>query len=149
MHDPPRVLLITPPGSYRVHAYLEAARDLGLDMVVASEGEHSLVLGLDGGIRVDLGDSEAVVEQVLAVYRDRPIAAVVATDDATVEVANRAAAALGARAQRPFRGQNRPPQGPGPCRARGRGASGPGGTAGGSPQPPSVLSSMASSSPAW
>ena len=95
MHDPVRVLLITPPGSYRVHAYLEAARDLDLDMVVASEGEHALVPGLDGGIRVDLGDSAAVIEQVLAVHRDRPIAAVVATDDATVEIANRAAAALG------------------------------------------------------
>ena len=95
MRNPTRVLLITPPGSYRVHAYLEAARDLGLDMVVASEGEHSLVSGLDGGIRVDLGDSGAVIEQVLAVHRDRPIAAVVATDDATVEIANRAAAALG------------------------------------------------------
>ena len=95
MHSPARVLLITPPGSYRVHAYLEAARDLGLDMVVASEGEHSLVPGVDGGIRVDLGDTEAVIEHVLAVHRDRPIAAVVATDDATVEVANRAAAALG------------------------------------------------------
>ena len=95
MRNPTRVLLITPPGSYRVHAYLEAARDLGLDMVVASEGEHSLVPGLDGGIRVDLGDSGAVVEHVLAVHRDRPIAAVVATDDATVEIANRAAAALG------------------------------------------------------
>ena len=92
---PARVLLITPPGSYRVHAYLEAARDLGLDIVVASEGEHALVPGLDGGIRVDLADSAAVVEQVLAVHRGRPIAAVVATDDATVEIANRAAAALG------------------------------------------------------
>ena len=95
MHSPARVLLITPPGSYRVHAYLDAARDLGLDMVVASEGEHSLVPGVDGGIRVDLGDAGAVVEHVLAVHRVRPIAAVVATDDATVEIANRVAAALG------------------------------------------------------
>ena len=95
MHDPTRVLLITPPGSYRVHAYLEAARDLGLDMIVASEGEHSLVPGLDGGIRVDLADFGAVIEHVLAAHRARPIAAVVATDDATVEIANRAAAALG------------------------------------------------------
>ena len=95
MRNPARVLLITPPGSYRVHAYLEAARDLGLDMLVASEGEHSLVPGLDGGIRVDLADSGAVIEQALAAHRGRPIAAVVATDDATVEIANRAAAALG------------------------------------------------------
>ena len=95
MHGPSRVLLITPRGSYRVHAYLEAARDLGIDMVVASEGEHSLVPGLDEGIRVNLADCGAVVEHVRAVHRDRPIAAVVATDDSTVEIANRAAAALG------------------------------------------------------
>ena len=93
--DAARVLLITPPGSYRVHAYLEAARDLGVGMLVASEGEHCLVPGPTGGIRVDLADTGVVVEQVLAAHRDRPIAAVVATDDGTVEVANRAAAALG------------------------------------------------------
>ena len=92
---PARILLITPPGSYRVHAYLEAARDLGLEMLVASEGEHSLVPELNGGIRVDLADPAAVVEQVLTAHCNRPIAAVVATDDATVEIANRAAAALG------------------------------------------------------
>ena len=92
---PARILLITPPGSYRVHAYLEAARDLGLEMLVASEGEHSLVPELNGGVRVDLADPAAVVERVLAAHCSRPIAAVVATDDATVEIANRAAAALG------------------------------------------------------
>ena len=93
--DAARVLLITPPGSYRVHAYLEAARDLGLEMLVASEGEYSPVPRPAGGIRVDLADAGAVVEQVLSAHRDRPIAAVVATDDGTVEIANRAAAALG------------------------------------------------------
>ena len=93
--DPARVLLITPPGSYRVHAYLEAARDLGVEMLVASEGEHSLVPGIMGGIRVDLTDTGAVIEQAVSVHRDRPIAGVVATDDATVEIANRVAAALG------------------------------------------------------
>ena len=92
---PPRILLITPPGSYRVHAYLEAARDLGIAMVVASEGEHSLVPGIGDGLRVDLADAGTVMEQVLSAHRDRPIAGVVATDDATVELANRVAAALG------------------------------------------------------
>ena len=93
--DPPRVLLIAPPGSYRVHAYLEAARGLGVEMLVASEGEHSLVPGIRDGLRVDLADAATVVERILAAHRDRPVAGVVATDDATVEVAHRAAAALG------------------------------------------------------
>ena len=92
---PPGVLLITPPGSYRVHAYLEAARDLGVEMLVASEGEHSLVPGATHGLRVDFADAETVVGRIVSAHRERPIAAVVATDDATVEIANRAAAALG------------------------------------------------------
>ena len=93
--SPARVLLIAPPGSYRVHAYLEAARDLGIGMLVASEGEHSLVPGIEDGLRVDFGDPDAVIEQVVSAHRDRPVAGVVATDDGTVEIANRAAAALG------------------------------------------------------
>ena len=93
--SPARVLLIAPPGSYRVHAYLEAARDLGIEMLVASEGEHSLVPGIGDGLRVDLGDPDAVIEQIVSAHRDRPVAGVVATDDGTVEIANRAAAALG------------------------------------------------------
>ena len=96
MRDPPAwVLLLTPPGSYRVHAYLEAARDLGIGMIVASEGEYSLVPGLGGGLRVELADTEVVIGQVVRAHRDRPIAGVVATDDGTVELANRIAAALG------------------------------------------------------
>ena len=93
--SPARVLLIAPPGSYRIHAYLEAARDLGIEMLVASEGEHSLVPGLRDGLQVELADTDAVIEHVVSAHRERPIAGVVATDDATVEVANRAAAAIG------------------------------------------------------
>jgi len=93
--SPARVLLIAPPGSYRVHAYLEAARDLGIEMLVASEGEHSLVPGIGDGLRVDFADPEVVIERVAGAHRDRPVAGVVATDDGTVEIANRAAAALG------------------------------------------------------
>ena len=54
-----------------------------------------MVPELTGGLRVDLADAGAVVDRVLAAHRDRPIAAVVATDDDTVEIANRVAAALG------------------------------------------------------
>ena len=64
-------------------------------MFVASEGEYSLVPGIMSGLRVDLAHPEVVIEQVVAAHRERSIAAVVATDDATVEIANRAAAALG------------------------------------------------------
>ncbi len=92
---PARVLLIAPPGSYRIHAYLEAARGLGIEMPVASEGEHSLVPGIRDGLRVDFADPDDVIERVLSAHRDRPVAGVVATDDGTAEIADRAAAALG------------------------------------------------------
>ena len=90
-----RVLLIAPLGSYRVHAYLEAARDLDIEMLVASEGEHSLVPGIRDGLRVDLENPEEVIGRVARAHLERPVAGVVATDDGTVEIANRAAAALG------------------------------------------------------
>ena len=96
VQDPPaRILLVVPPGSYRVHAYLEAARDVGVEMLIASEGEHTLVPGLAEGLRVRFSDTNAFIEQAVCAHRNRPIAAVVATDDATVEISNRVAAALG------------------------------------------------------
>ncbi len=91
----PRVLLISPPGSYRVHAYLDAAHDLGLEMLVASEGEHALIPGSRDGLRVDFSNPDGVIRQVRRIHRDQPVAGVVATDDGTVEIANRVAAALG------------------------------------------------------
>ena len=90
-----RVLLIAPPGSYRVHAYLDAARDLDIAMLVAGEGKHALIPEFRDGLRIDLSDPDDAIRQVLRVHRDRPVAGVVATDDGTVEIANRAAAALG------------------------------------------------------
>ena len=64
-------------------------------MLVASEGEYSLVPGIADGLRVDFAHPRAVLELVTTAHRHRPITGVVATDDATVEIANRAAAALG------------------------------------------------------
>ena len=102
LQDSARVLLVTPRGSYRVPAYLAAARDLGVEMLVASEGEHTLVPGSDGGLRTDFENPAAFIQEVVRAHRDCPIAAVVATDDATVEIANHAAAALGLAHNAPF-----------------------------------------------
>ncbi|MFB3079393.1 MAG: hypothetical protein ACE1Y4_15460, partial [Lysobacterales bacterium] len=37
------VLIIAPHGSYRTVPYLEAARRLGIEVLIASEGRYSLV----------------------------------------------------------------------------------------------------------
>jgi len=90
----PRLLLIAPPNSYRTVAYLKAARLLGVEVLVASEGKFSLVGELAGGVNVDLFDPDAV-DVLLAANRERPFCGVVATDDSCVELGSRIAEALG------------------------------------------------------
>jgi biotin carboxylase len=90
----PRLLLIAPPNSYRTTAYLAAARQRGVDVLVASEGKHSLVSEIAGGLHVDLADP-AALDTLLQANRQRPFCGVVATDDATVELGSRIAATLG------------------------------------------------------
>jgi len=90
-----RVLLIAPHTSYRISAYYQAAKRLGIDLVVASRGEYSLVPEIAAGINVDLESPSRVVDSVLDENERRPIHAVIATDDATVELASHVAGALG------------------------------------------------------
>jgi biotin carboxylase len=89
-----RLLLIAPPNSYRTVSYLESARRQGIDILVASEGEHSLVSAIASGLHVDLDAPEAL-ELLLAANRERPFNGVVATDDTTVELGSRLAEILG------------------------------------------------------
>lgn len=90
-----RVLLIAPHTSYRISAYYQAAARLGIELVVASRGEHSLIPEIAGGIHVELDDSASAVRTLVEASRRAGFDAVVATDDATVELASRVADALG------------------------------------------------------
>jgi biotin carboxylase len=90
-----RVLLIAPHTSYRISAYYEAATRLGIELVVASRGEYSLVPEIASGINIDLESPSRVVDTVLDENKRRPFHAVIATDDATVELASHVAGALG------------------------------------------------------
>lgn len=89
------MLLIAPPTSYRISAYYDAARRLGVDLVVASRGEHSLIPEIASGIQIDIDAPDAAVDILSTASKSRPFDAVVATDDATVELASRVAARLG------------------------------------------------------
>ena len=61
---------------------------------MVSEGEYSLAA--EGGLRVDLGDPDRALESIrAAAVREGGFSAVVAPDDATVELAGRAASELG------------------------------------------------------
>ncbi|MGB7933271.1 MAG: ATP-grasp domain-containing protein [Gammaproteobacteria bacterium] len=85
--------MITPPNSYRTVPYLEAARRQGINVLVASEGRFSLVSEIADGLHIDLEDP-AAIERLLAANLDYPFIGVVATDDASVELASRIARAL-------------------------------------------------------
>ena len=90
----PPALLIAPPGSYRIPAYLRAASRLGMQLLVVSGGEHTLAAA--HGLRVDLGDHERALAAIrAAAEREGGFSAVVAPDDATVELAGKVAGALG------------------------------------------------------
>ncbi len=90
-----RVLLIAPHTSYRISAYYRAATRLGINLVVASRGEYSLVPEIAAGIHIDLESPSRAVDRILDESKRRPFHAVIATDDATVELASHVAGALG------------------------------------------------------
>lgn len=90
-----RVLLISPSNSYRLVPYVEAARRLGIEPLIASQGRHSPIAEVAGGIHVDLADGRTAEKVLLDSARRRPVHGVVGTDDATVGLAARVAAQLG------------------------------------------------------
>lgn len=85
--------MVTPPNSYRIAAYLRAAKSLAVDAVVASPGRHALVGALSSGLHVDLNDPRAM-HTLLEASAARPFQGVIATDDAAVEFASRVAQQL-------------------------------------------------------
>lgn len=91
----PRVLLLSPARSYRIAAYLDAARRLGVSLVIASDGRHSLAREVAAGIHLDLSDPAACLDTVARVHAETPFSGIVASDDTTVELAARLAESLG------------------------------------------------------
>jgi biotin carboxylase len=88
-------LVIAPHSSYRITPYLDAARKLGADVLLASQGKHMIVACGVEGISIDLQHPDAAVARLHAVARERPLDAVLGTDDATTELAARVAHSLG------------------------------------------------------
>ncbi|MHB8745464.1 MAG: ATP-grasp domain-containing protein [Gammaproteobacteria bacterium] len=97
----PRVLLIAPPSSYRIAPFINAARRLGAQVFIASQGEHSLVSEVAAGLQIDLHQPTAALQRILAVAAQHSFAAVLGTDDSTVELASSVAQALGLRHNSP------------------------------------------------
>ncbi len=90
-----RILIIAPHGSYRTMPYFSMAKQLGLDVVIASQGEHSIVSAYAEGIVIDFHDPEAALNKLLAESKRLPFAVIIATDDASLELAAKLAMELG------------------------------------------------------
>lgn len=97
----PRVLLIAPPNSYRTTPYVETALALGVDVLIASEGRHSLVSAIAQGLHVDFSDPLGSLELIEREARKRAFQGILATDDSTTEIAGLAARRLGLPYNRP------------------------------------------------
>lgn len=90
-----RVLLIAPHNSYRIPPFMNAAAELGLDLLIASQGKYSLVSGVADGLHIDISDQQKALTDILANAQQHPLAGVIASDDIAVELASRTAEALG------------------------------------------------------
>ena len=90
-----RILLIAPHDSYRTAPFLVAAKERGIEVLIASEAKHSLVSAYADGLHLDLGDIQASLQTIRNEARRRPFAAVLGTDDTSTEIAAAAASELG------------------------------------------------------
>jgi biotin carboxylase len=91
-----RVLLLLPTATYRASDFVAAARELGAEVVVASERRQALADSMDDrAVVVPLDDVDAGVAAIAGLHARSPVDAVVAVDDQGVLVAARAAAELG------------------------------------------------------
>jgi biotin carboxylase len=95
-----RVLLLVPSASYRAPDFLDAARTLGLEVIVGCD-EVPVLAEKGTCVQVHLEDPEAAADAIVALDAARPLDAVVAVDDQGTLAAAYAAARLGLRANRP------------------------------------------------
>lgn len=91
----PCILLVAPRDSYRTAPYIAAARRLGLQLVIASEGRQALNLPEVPGIQIDLHKPADALRTLLDVARTKIFHGVIGTDDGTTELAVDVARALG------------------------------------------------------
>jgi biotin carboxylase len=98
----PRLLLLVPTTTYRTEDFVEAARRLDVELVVAAEKPNALAAALPDHLLTLPFDDPSTAAAVMREYaRTRPIAAVVPVDDATSVVGAAIGEALGLRANAP------------------------------------------------
>lgn len=89
-----RVLVIAPHGSYRTAAFIHAANKLNIDVLIASQGEYSIVSDYVQGLHIDFSNESSCIETIVAEAGQRAFSGIIGTDDTTIELAAKAAEKL-------------------------------------------------------
>lgn len=89
-----RVLVIAPHGSYRTAPFITAANQLNVDVLIASQGEHSIVSDYVQGLHIDFQNEDQALETILTEAKKQSFSGIVGTDDLTTELAARIAEKL-------------------------------------------------------
>jgi biotin carboxylase len=89
-----RVLIIAPHGSYRTAPFIKAAHQLNVDVLIASQGEHSIVSDYVQGLHIDFQNIDQAVATILTEAEKQAFTGVIGTDDVTTELAAYIAAKL-------------------------------------------------------
>src|SRR5574339_578751 len=93
-----RLLLLIPTTTYRTEDFVEAARALDVDLVIASDRPNVMAGEFpDHLLTLPFGDPDAAAREMRAYAARRPLDAVVPVDDATTVVASAVGEALGLR----------------------------------------------------
>ena len=90
-----RVLIIAPHGSYRTSAFIQAANNLNIDVLIASQGEHSIVSEYVRGLHIDQRYGDEALKIILDEAAQHAFVAVIGTDDVSTELAAVVASKLG------------------------------------------------------
>lgn len=89
-----RLLIIAPPGSYRLAPYLQAAKKLNLIPLIASVSEFALLPRGCEGIHINLNQPDQALQKILELAKEKPFIGILGTDDTTIELASDVAAKL-------------------------------------------------------
>jgi biotin carboxylase len=86
-----RVLVIAPHSSYRTAAYIQAAQSLKSEVLIASEGEYSIVSDFARGLHIHFAEPDIAFQTIIEAAKDKPFSGVIGTDDSSLELAARVA----------------------------------------------------------
>ncbi|MBV9019513.1 MAG: ATP-grasp domain-containing protein [Ktedonobacteraceae bacterium] len=90
-----RILLLMSPATYRAGAFLSAAQQLNLEVVVGIDLPETLADYWHVPLGVDFLDIEKSLQTIIAFAQQQPLRAILSVDDRATELAARASAALG------------------------------------------------------